>query len=77
MSKRKLKRIELVEGVFLEGIGALTSPVPMHTKHVELEMFYDFKTPLIVTLKCKGLEHFIPLSNIKDATFENDGCTEQ
>lgn len=70
--KREIKRLELKEGIHLEGLGILTSPLPMGLKAMKMRMFYDTAFPTIILVEAKGANHFIPLGNAKSGTFDDE-----
>jgi hypothetical protein len=70
--RRKIRRLEIKEGIHLEGIGIITSVLPMQLKSIVMEMYYDTKYPSMVLIEARGVTHFISSDNIKSGTFDDE-----
>lgn len=67
--KREISRLEIKEGIHLQGLGIITSVLPMAMKEIRIKMFYDTTYPNMVLVEDKQNTHFIALSNVKSGTF--------
>lgn len=70
--RREIKRLEIQDGIHLEGIGVITKVLPMAMKHVAMRMFYDTTYPSMVIVESGTNTHFISLSEIKSGTFDGE-----
>lgn len=69
--RREIKRLEIKEGIHLEGVGIITSVLPMSIKAIKMRMFYDSVFPSFVIVEAKGNTHFISVDNVKSGTFDD------
>lgn len=69
--RREIRRLEIKEGIHLEGIGIVTSVLPMRIKDIPMRMFFDTTYPTMVIIECKGITHFIAIDNVKSGTFDD------
>jgi hypothetical protein len=67
--KRIVKRLEIKEGVHLQGLGVLSSVLPMSLKDIPMSMYYDTAYPGVILIEAKGDTHFISLATVKSGTF--------
>jgi hypothetical protein len=70
--RREIRRLEINEGVHLEGIGVITSVLPMAMKHVPMRMFYDTTYPSMIVIEANAQTHFISLGTVKSGTFDGE-----
>lgn len=70
--RREIRRLEIKEGIHLEGIGIITSVLPMKMKDIQMRMFYDSTYPTMVLIEARGNTHFISIDNVKSGTFDDD-----
>lgn len=75
--KREIKRLEIKEGVHLEGIGIVSSVLPMRMKEIQMKMYYDNLFPTMVMIECKNKAHFISMDNVKSGTFIDEVVNEK
>jgi hypothetical protein len=68
--RREIRRLEINEGIHLEGIGIISSVLPMALKHVDVKMFYDTTYPGMILIEAKGVTHFITVGTVKSGTFD-------
>lgn len=70
--RRSIRRLELKEGIHLEGVGIINCVIPMALKHVEMDMYYDTSYPSMVVVETLAATHFIPFANVKSGTFDGE-----
>jgi len=70
--KREIRRLEIKDGIHLEGLGVISSVLPMALKNIPMRMFYDTTYPSMIIIEAKGCTHFISLDTVKSGTFDDD-----
>lgn len=71
--KREIRRIEIKDGIHLEGLGVINSVLPMALKNIPMKMFYDTNYPGMILIEAKGATHFISIgTEVKSGTFDDD-----
>ena len=68
--QREIRRLQIQDGLHLEGLGLITSVLPMRMKDLQMLMYYDTAYPGLVLIKTHKDTHFISLSQVKGGTFD-------
>lgn len=70
--RREIRRLQIEDGVHLEGLGVISSTLPMALKNIPMTMFYDTTYPHMIIIEAKGTSHFISLQTVKAGTFDDE-----
>jgi hypothetical protein len=70
--RREIRRLQIEDGIHLEGIGVISSTLPMQLKSIPMKMYYDTTYPSMIIIEAKNATHFISLATLKSGTFDDE-----